>query len=143
MAGYQSRNKGVIAKAFARLKKSEEETVFRGMIRLAQAGMSFLVEAHDNFRDGLHHPEEDDTMAYAVSHDGVIVESGSFRGGGDDMPGDAMNKARRLLAGTSGWRAVILSEMEGWYRVDWEMDFLHVSADEVRSNFHRFFKPVR
>lgn len=142
MAASPDRNKDVISKAFARLKRSEERTVHEGMVRLAQAGMAFLVEAHDYFRDGLHHPEEDDTMGYAVSHDGVIIESGSFHGGGDDLPGDAMNKARRILSGTNGWRAVILSEMEGWYRVDWEMDFLHASADEVKSNFHKFFKPV-
>ena len=143
MAGYQSRNKGVITKAFARLKRSEEDVVFQGMVKLAEAGMAFLVQAHDSFRDGLHHPEEDDTMAYAVSHDGVIIGSGSFNGGGDDIPGDALGKARRILDGTTGWRAVILSEMEGWYRVDWEMDFLHVSAEEVKENFHKFFKRVR
>ena len=142
MANYSAKNQKTIATAFARFQRTEEEIVRNGMIRLAQAGLAFLVEAHEQFQPGLYHPEEDDTLAYAVAEDGVIVESGSYNGEGGDIPGDARNKAVKLLSGTRGWVAVILSEMEGWYRVDWEMDFLQLSADEVRANFHKFFKKV-
>lgn len=143
MARYQSRNESVIKRAFARLSASEQDVALRGMVSLAQAGMAFLVEAHDNRRAGLSHTEEEDTMAYAVARDGQIVESGFYKGGdGTEIPGDAMSTAERLVSGSTGWVAIILSDMEGWYRVDWEMDFLHYSADHIKSNFNKFFKPV-
>ena len=143
MAGYQSKNAKVIDNAVMRFRANAEKAIEAGIKNLALAGMSFLVEAHDSHREGMLHTEEDNTLAYAVAHDGTIIESGSFKGNGDDMPGDAMNKAKSLLSGTSGWVAIILSEMEGWYRVDWEQDFLHYSAEQVRQNFRKFFKPVK
>lgn len=143
MAGYQSKNEKVIRNAFTRFRANVDRIIENGMRNLAQAGMAFLVDAHDSHRDNMMHTEEVDTLGYAVAHNGTIIESGSYKGGGDDFPGDAMNKAKALLAGTSGWVAIILSEMEGWYRVDWEQDFLHYSADQVRQNFRKFFKPVK
>lgn len=139
---YLQRNKSVIDRAFKHLADSQEQSVREGMVKIAEAGMAFLVEAHENHADNMMHTEEEDTMAYAIAHDGMVIKSGYYRGGGDDFPGDAMNKAKALLSRTSGWVAIVLSEMEGWYRVDWEMNFLHYSAEHIRSNFSKFFKPV-
>lgn len=143
MAKYQTQNKNTIARAFLRFRKEEESIIREGMARVAKAGMDYLVQAHEQFQSGLHHPDEDDTMAYAVAHDGVVVESGAYNGGGGDIPGDAKNKAIELLSGSKGWTAIIISDMEGWYRVDWEMGFLQSSADEIMEKFTRYFKPVR
>lgn len=142
MAKYQAQNKRTIEQAFSRFRKEEEDIVREGMERVAKAGIAFLVEAHKQFREGLSHPHEDDTMAYAVAHDGIIVVSNSYFGGGDEIPGDARSKAEGLLSGTKGWTAIILSDMEGWYRIDWEMGFLHSSAEDIRDNFTKYFKKV-
>lgn len=143
MAGYRNSNSKVIQRAFTRFKESAEGIISKGIIALAQAGLAYLVEAHDNHRDGMSHTEEDNTIGYAVSYNGTVIESGSFKGGEADLPGDAEEEAKRLLAGSQGWVAIILSDMEGWYRADWEMDFLQYSADQVRANFHKFFKKVK
>ena len=124
MAGYSTQNRNTITKSFQRLRKSEDAISREGMVRVVKAGM-------------------ENTLAYAIAHDGVVVESGRHNGiGSDDMPGEAQSKAASLLSGTTGWTAVILSEMEGWYRVDWEMNFLHSSADEIRNKFHTYFHKV-
>lgn len=143
MEGYRQQNRATIKRGFRWLEKSEGEIVKKGMVALAEAGLSYLVDAHRQHAANMMHTTEDDTLAYAVAHDGVIVSAGSHNGsGGEDMPGDAINKARALLTGTSGWVAIILSEMEGWYRLDYENGFLQYSADEIRANFNQFFKPV-
>lgn len=142
MATYQAQNKSTIARAFSRFRKEEEDIIREGMVTVAEFGMQYLIQAHKQFQEGLHHPEEDDTIAYAVGYNGTVIETGAHSGGGGDIPGDAMNKAAALLSGTQGWSAIILSDMEGWYRVDWEMGFLHSSADEIRDNFTKYFKPV-
>ena len=144
MAGYQDRNKAVIAKAFARFRKEEEIILREGAIRLAKAGLDFLLEAHDDYPRPLLHPEETDTLGYAVAYNGVIVDSAAHIGGeSEDLPGSAKEEAERLLSGTRGWRIIVLSDMENWYRWDLETGFLMYSADEIKANFHQFFKPIR
>lgn len=143
MAGYSTQNRNTITKSFQRLRKSEDAISREGMVRVVKAGMDSLLEAHYNHPIAHEHPEEENTLAYAIAHDGVIVESGRHNGiGSDDMPGEAQSKAASLLSGTTGWTAVILSEMEGWYRVDWEWNFLRSSADEIRNKFHTYFHKV-
>ena len=144
MAGYQSRNSKVIAKAFSRLASNEERIIGEGLRRLALTGLAFLVEAHDLHPIAHHHPEENDTMAYAVARDGKVFEAGAFSGGESVPNSNAESKARGLVAGMPGWAAVILSDMgRDWYRVDWEMQFLQYSADQIRDNFHKIFIPAQ
>ena len=144
MATYQAQNKSTIARAFSRFRKEEEKIISEGVVRLAKAGLDFLLEAHENYPKPLLHPGETDTLGYAVAHNGVIVNSAAHVGGDTgDMPGSAKEEAERLLAGTVGWVIMVLSDMENWYRWDLEMDFLQYSADEIRSNFYNYFKPVR
>lgn len=134
----------MIAKAFSRLASSEERIIGDGLKRLALTGLAFLVEAHDNHPAAHNHPEENDTMAYAVAREGAVIEAGAFSGGNSVPNSNAESKARALVAGTHGWVAVILSDMgRDWYRVDWEMQFLQYSADQIRANFHKIFVPVR
>lgn len=143
MTGYRTQNRNTITKSFRRLRNSEERTMREGMVKVAKAGMDYLLEAHDNHPIAHEHPEEENTMAYAVAHNGTIVESGNHHGSGsEDMPGNALSKAASLLSGTQGWTAVILSEMEGWYRADWEINFLQSSADEIRDKFYTYFHKV-
>ena len=143
MAGYQSKNTQVIRNAITRFRNDADTIIENGICDVARAGLTFLVEAHDAYRENMSHTVEEDTLAYAVAHNGTVIRSGYYNGGGEDIPGDAMNKAKSLLSGTSGWVAIILSEMEGWYRVDWEQDFLQYSADTIRQNFRKYFKPVK
>lgn len=135
-------NKAVIDNAFDRLKRKKDTIILNGMIKVAKAGLEYLLEAHEIFEPGMMHTEETNTMAYAVAHDGQVVASGMHNGGDYDLPGSALEMAKDLVADTSGWVAVILSDMEGWYRVDYEINFLYTARDEIKSRFKDFFKPI-
>ena len=139
---YLQRNNATIQKAFARLANSEETIVRNGIVALAEAGLAYLIESHDSFGD-MHHTHETNTLAYAVAHDGVVFKGEYLNGGEADMPGNALQTATQMLSGTKGWCAIILSDMEGWYRVDWEMHFLHYSIAQIKQNFHSFFKRIK
>ena len=144
MSRYEHQNRLVIQRSLARLRKSEEETILAGMCKVVEAGLEYLLEAHDMHSPLMRHQTETDTLGYALAHNGVIVKSGMHNGGDNlDLPGQAMADAQEILSTTNGWAAVILSDMRGWYNVNLEIDFLGYSADKVKENFHRYFKPVK
>lgn len=144
MAKYQTQNKRIIERAFSRFRKEEEDILREGAIRIGKAGLDFLLEAHENFQEQLLHPEETDTLGYAVAYNGGIVDSAAHIGGDTgDLPGSAKEEAERLLSGTKGWMIIVLSDMDNWYRWDWEEDFLMYSSDEIKANFNKYFKPIR
>ena len=143
MSRYEQQNRQVIQKSLARMLASEQERALAAMCKVAEAGLQYLLDAHDAHEMFMSHTQETDTIGYAVAHNGSIVATRAHDGGGDDLPGSAVDEATRVLAGTSGWVAVILSDMQGWYRVDYETQFLFYSADMVKENFRRFFKQVK
>lgn len=138
-------NRMAIKRGFSKFRKGAEEVIRGGMINIAEAGMLFLVDAHEmfNISDEHNHINEDDTLAWAVSHDGIIVASGNYMGGGDDLPGSARQEAINLLHGTTGWVAIIYSDMQGWYRADWEEDYLNYSRENISASFNDIFKRVQ
>ena len=140
--GYRSENAATISKAFKRFARNEDATIREGMYNAARAGMDYLIEAHNAFKPGLQHTKENDTLAYAVAHDGTVQMMG-FHSGGEGKTGWARNAAASALSGTTGWVAIVLSEMHGWYKVSYEVNFLSYSAAEIKSNFSKFFKRVR
>lgn len=144
MAGskYITQNRRVIHTAFTRLGRDADAIILDGMTRVAQAGLEYLLGAHDDHSPWMNHPIENDTLASVVAHNGEVVASFPHDGGEGDLPGNASDEAKRILRGTSGWVAIIHSDMKGWYRVDYELAFLAISADEVKANFNRFFKPI-
>ena len=138
----QNQNKATIERAFARLQERKDAIIREGMIRLAKAGLEYLVEVHNMHEMFMQHVTENDTMAYAVSHNGQIIASGYHNGGEDGFPGSADTIATSLLTGTSGWVAIILSEMEGYYRVDYEQDFLFDVSFKTAAEFQTYFKKI-
>ena len=145
MNPYESKNKSVIYKAFAGLRVREEEVVKNGMYGIMNAGLEWLHEAHDMYRPGLFHEEENDTLGWAIIHNGAVLEVVSQSKGEWTPHGDAIGRLQALAAESQPetWTGIILSDMaNNWYRVDYEMDFLGYSADEVREHFHEFFKPI-
>jgi hypothetical protein len=144
MAGYQAENKRVIEKAFRRLQTSQATNAREGMIRVAKEGMQYLLDIHSSEPDAWRHPSEDNTIAYAVAYNGAIVAAEHHNGDPNlRIKSSAMEEAMRLLSGTTGWVAIILSDMEEWYRADWEESFIRYSADRIRADFQRIFKTIR
>ena len=142
MASLKRSNDKVIDRAFTRLVKSEDSIVRDGMYALLCAGLEYLHEAHD---PDLHHENESDTLGWALIHDGAVLEAVSQSMGPWTPHGDALGKLMSIVSEmpSTGWSGVVLSDMANdWYRVDWEMDFLTSSAEQVKANFRNFFKPV-
>ena len=145
MARYESRNKATIDKAFNRFINREEAIITDGMYGLLNAGLEYLHEAHDMHRPGMYHETENDTIGWALIHNGKILEVVSQSKGEWTPHGDAVGRLQAIAAEVplGAWVGIILSDMaNNWYRVDYEMDFLGYSADEVREHFHEFFKPI-
>jgi len=138
----KEKNESTIKRAFARLQERKDTIIREGMINLAKAGLEYLVAVHNMHEMFMAHTTETDTLAYAVAHDGLIVASGCHNGGDDDLPGSATDAAISILSGTSGWVAVILSEMEGYYRVDYEQDFLFDVSFHTVAEFQTYFKKI-
>lgn len=137
-------NSAVIDKAFARLCKSEETVALNGMHGLLLAGLGYLEEAHGLIHGGERHTEENDTLGYALVHDGNILEVVSHSGKEWTPNGNAIQRLEQVASRSrKGWVGIILSDMTNdWYRVDYEMDYLAYSADNIREHFHDFFKPI-
>lgn len=138
-------NDSKITRAFDRLKASKDAVISSGLVRMMQYGLEALLEAHDLPIIGnniYHHNElEKETLGWMVFHDGAEVASGTQDRG--EISGNILLELESEGAKTTGWVGYIMSEMTyDWYRVDYEMDFLQYSAEEVKSSFNRFFKPV-
>lgn len=142
---YKIRNRNTIERAFKNLSSREESLCEVIMRNVARDGLNELIEKHElssTLFGHTHsrHLEEINTLAYALSHEGRVVESGYHKGpGNDDLPGDAENKARRIAGDGSGWVAVILADMENlWYHFEYtgvphEEDMLLWSEENIRN----------
>lgn len=138
-------NANKISNAFARLTASKDAVIAAGFARMMRFGLEALLEAHDTpiaGKDIFHHNEmEKETLGWMIFHDGVEVASGTQDRG--DIEGAILWELESLGSGTTGWVGFIMSDMSfDWYRVDYEIDFLEYTADEIKSNFNRFFTPV-
>ena len=139
MTGYQQVNSATIRKAFNRFVENKDKIIETGLVQLAKSALDFLVSDHDY---GMAHTLEDNTLAYAVAHDGWIIASG-YHEGGDGIMGRAREMAEDLASEVEGWCAIILSEMEGYYRVDYENDMLNDTIIDTRDKFNTYFKKIR
>jgi hypothetical protein len=136
----QRKNKSAFKRGFESLRKYADgmsEVVMRNM---ARDGLNALLYEHDTHESNMHHATEKNTLAYALAHNGVLVESGYHNGGEDDLPGDALENAIKLACEQSGWCAVILSDLNGgWYNVALEEDLLNAARGDIQDNWGGFF----
>lgn len=146
---YKKTNTQTINNAFKTFGIRVDGYMKRGMMAAAKAGLDYLVEAHEmmEYSQGIDgHPEfhihEQNTMAYAVAYDGKVVTAVSYQGNGDSKAGAAMEEASKIAAATSGWVAIIYSEMDGWYKMEKEQDYQRYSRMQIIQHFHDYFKPV-
>lgn len=155
MAKYQQQNSGVIKKSFARLQSHQQEITLHGVIELAKFGLAMLekhhLESENVGGETAAHITDDNTMAYAVAHNGKVLASGHTEGDNDfpsdvsQVVGQAEDYAREYSAMESGpftWVIVLFSQMEGWYRWSDEMSFYYATRYDIQKNFGRYFKPI-
>jgi len=142
--GYEAQNRAAIKRGFSWLKSEQEKIVRDGMYGLLNAGLSYLEDAHDMHSPEMHHEHESDTLGWALVHDGTILETVSQSKGEFTPRGDALGRLQQIASESPvGWVGIIMSDMANdWYRVDYEMDFLHYTQDEIKNHFQDFFKRI-
>lgn len=150
---YRTTNRQTINNAFKTFNFRVESYIEEGMIKMAAAGLDYLIEAHeiDAAYDGedFDHQHQSNTTAWAIAHNGKVVRAAYYDGDDDSglqeraLSPDAMQVASRIAAGTTGWAICITADMKGWYREDYEMIFMNYSRDQIMNHFHDYFKPVK
>lgn len=152
---YRTTNRQTINNAFKTFNLRIESYVEEGMLKMAQAGLEYLIEAHeidsayDPDKEELDHQHQSNTTAWAIAHNGRVVKAAYYdgdKGSGIQeraLSPDAMQVASRIAAGTSGWTICITADMKGWYREDYERVFMNYSRDQIMNHFHDYFKPVK
>lgn len=135
-------NANKITNAFARLTATKDAVIAAGFARMMRFGLEALLDAHDFQGDYSHAIAERETLGWMIFHDGREVASGAQDRG--PLEGSVRLQLEYLGSGvTSGWVGFLMSDMVfNWYRVDYEIAWLHYSKDEIISNFNRFFTPV-
>lgn len=142
-ASNQRKNASTIDYAFKRFKVNAEAAILDGMEKLAHAVLDYLIDEHNNHAMFMAHTTQTDTMAWALAHDGRVRRSGCHNGGDGDLPGSAKAKAEAIAKQTHGWAVILLSDMEGWYREDYEMNFMVDAQFGIVENFHTFFRKAK
>lgn len=140
----KARNTAAINRGFKKLTEAKEKIVERGMTRLLDAALDYLHEAHENFRKDLRHEHEENTLGWALFHDGGLRMAVSQQKGELTPRGDALARLQALSSEhPKGWVGVVLSDMANeWYKVEWEEDFLRFSAENTKAVFLECFKPL-
>ncbi len=139
-----SANDVVIKNAFARLSQAKDVHIEHVMHEVLAVALEALLTAHDNHPIAHRHPEEDDTLAWALIHNGKVVEAVAHSGG-RMTAASALRTLRRVMAEnpSKGWYGVVCSDVtNNWYRIDWEMSFLNASMNAVKANIQQYLKKI-
>jgi hypothetical protein len=140
--GLREDNDKRLRQGFARFLASKDETIERAMYAILDKALDALHEAHD---PDMKHEQENDTLGWCLVHNGRIVEAVSQAKDQWTPRGRALSRLQEVVAEgpKMGWYGVVLSDMANdWYRVDYEIQFLHESAYSVIRNFHNYFRKV-
>lgn len=138
---YKLRNSNKIKKGFERLSERANSISEVIMRNAARDGLNKLIEAHEMALQLVggnreFHLVENNTLAYALAHNGAIVESGYHNGGGER--GGALGMAKEAVSNSAeGWKAAIVSDIQmGHYYLDDEEDLIHIAAESVRDELY-------
>ena len=143
--GLREDNDKRLREGFARLQAKKDKTIELAMYEILDKALDALHEAHDAHAVGMHHEQENDTLGWALVQNGHVVEAVSQAKGEFTPKGRALTRLQEVVAEgpRKGWYGIVLSDMANdWYRVDYEIQFLHESASSVIENFHNYFRKV-
>ena len=145
MTRQEQKNEKAILRGVNRLKANKEAMCEQGLYAMLMAGLDYLEEAHGLLHPGERHIGENDTLGWAIIHDGKIVEVVSQSKGAWTPRGDALGRLEQMASSLrSGWCGIIMSDVaNSWYRLDWENDYLNYSAMNVKDRFHTYFKSIK
>lgn len=135
-------NERTIERSLRQLAKREYDTVLSGYVQFMQAAMNHLIEEHSASE---HHVNEDNTLAWAIVHDGNVVMIYGHKGGEQVRWTTAPGYLLRIIPTlpNTGWIGILLSATKGWYNVEREMGYLTDTLSWAKDSFTKYFKPVK
>lgn len=142
MRNHRTHNDRTIENAFERLSGTSAKAVEDGMRRLLDEAMMFALQIHD--AEHRKHIEAGDSYGWALWHDGSVVDT-RVRAKSGSTEASVDTELRTMQPPSqSGWCGVIMAGMtpKYWFSIDYENDILNMTADEVKDNFHKYFKKV-
>lgn len=140
--GLKENNARRLRQGFALLQMKKDGTIERAMYHILDKALDALHEAH---APDMRHEQENDTLGWCLVHNGRIIEAVSQAKGQWTPKGRALTRLQEVVAEGPrlGWYGIVLSDMANdWYRVDYEIQFLHKSVSSVIENFHQYFHKV-
>lgn len=148
MIGNPQRNGQAIKRGLKWLTDTKDEIAKRGLLNILPDAMAYAHELHDHGHFG--HRITGDSYGWAVVHDGKIealkVNSGNHG------EGDAREQLERVASGFSqGWVGLVLASMNAHrddgrpiiFSIEYEMQVLDATIDEIKDFFPAYFKRVQ
>lgn len=139
MSRTAERNDRVIRGAFARLQRNKHAALLSGLQELCRQAVFMALSLHNPEDKHLHARQ---SYAYAIYHNGKLVdyyecmEDGRFEGNVDMLIDQYAPRSK-------GYDAVIVADMSIMgLNVTKERDILTMTAQDVKQNFWRYFKPI-
>lgn len=141
-------NNRTIDKAFKRLVLNKDKIVEAGMKRLMAYAMDYALSSHDHVHWG--HRTTGDSYGWALVHNGSIVALNI--NAGHHGEGEAERQLRQAVGSvsSSGWVGILLASLRVendrnssiLFNIDYELDLLNATQDEIRDYFTQYFKPI-
>lgn len=148
MGRYDRQNERAVKNGLDWLIKTEDLIARRGMIELLQEASAYAMQLHDATHYG--HRISEDSHGWALVKNGTIVMMQV--NAGNHGKGDATKQLREVAKGlvNPGYSGIVLASMNALrengkpiiFEVEFEETILGATADAVRSNFYKFFKPI-
>ena len=148
MGRYDKQNEKAVKRGLKWLTARRDTILMRGMCDLLRVSSAFALTLHDQTHFG--HRIAADSHGWALVKDGRVefleVNEGSHgRGTASQQLREAASKVPN-----KGYVGIILASMDAVrengrpiiFELEFEMDVMNITIDEIKSNFYEYFKPL-
>lgn len=137
----QRNNEETIKNAFKVLRKSANDQFGMGMRDLLEAAVEYALVNHDERHQS--HLKAGDSYGWILYLDGKQVGI-HIISKGNEIKGNTRSEIKGIPVPKNGWVGVVMAGMvpESYFAVDYEEQILALTADDIRSNYKRYFKPI-
>lgn len=148
MSKYERQNERAIDRGLKWLKTSGDAIIQNGMITLLKEASEFAISLHDHQHFG--HRVAADSHGWALVKDGRVLQMEVNEGRhGQGKAHKQLRDVAQSIA-TPGYVGILLASMSAnredgrpiMFEIEFEIDVLSMSADEIRSNFDKYFKTI-
>lgn len=141
-------NEKAIERGLKWLSSAKDKIIERGMLELLPKATEYAISLHDHSHYG--HRVTEDSHGWALVKDGRIVKMGVNDGRhGEGYAHKQLRDVAQSIA-TPGYVGIVLASMTAKrddgrpiiFEIEYEMDILSMTADEIIDNFQTYFKPI-